>query len=212
MPDPTPQPSATPRRRAPGMTPDQRRAMIVAAALPLVAEYGAAVTTGRIARAAGIGEATVFRVFADKDELLDACVEEAVSPEAVLRELASISTELPLAERLAEVAEAMRAHLDRIGAVVGSLHASGRRRGREAGGQPAPDSRETSVRALTEAVTELLEPDRDVLRLPLDKVAAIFLATLLAQLQGGALGASAPTPAELTDVFLHGVLDRNEDT
>ena len=51
--------------------------MIVAAALPLVAEYGAAVTTSQIARAAGIGEATIFRAFKDKDEVLDACVAEA---------------------------------------------------------------------------------------------------------------------------------------
>ncbi|MCW3844297.1 TetR/AcrR family transcriptional regulator, partial [Micromonospora yasonensis] len=59
-----------PRRRAPGMSPDQRRAMIVRAALPLLATYGAGLTTAQVARAAGIGEATVFRAFADKDALL----------------------------------------------------------------------------------------------------------------------------------------------
>ncbi|MDN0195396.1 TetR/AcrR family transcriptional regulator [Streptomyces sp. S.PNR 29] len=195
-----------PRRRAPGMSPEQRRAMIVAAALPLVAEHGAAVTTARIARAAGIGEATIFRVFADKDELLDACVAEALSPGHVLRELGSIDLELPLPERLTEAAEAMRAHLERIGAVVGALYASGRRRGRPGGEQPAQDDREASARALREAVAELLEPDRDALRLPLEKVAAIFIGTLFAQMRGGALGGDGPTPADLADVLLHGVL------
>ena len=191
------------------MTPDQRRAMIVAAALPLVAEHGAAVTTGRIARAAGIGEATIFRVFADKDELLDACVAEAVSPDHVLRELASVDLELPLAERLTEAAEAMRAHLERIGAVVGALFASGRRRGRPSGEQPTQNDRDASTRVLREAVVELLEPDRAALRLPPAKVAALFIGSLFAQLRSGSLGEDdSPTPAELADVLLHGVLAR----
>ncbi|MDC0771349.1 TetR/AcrR family transcriptional regulator [Streptomyces sp. HD] len=181
--------------------------MIVAAALPLVAEHGAAVTTGRIARAAGIGEATIFRVFADKDELLDACVAEAVSPDHVLRELASVDLELPLAERLAEAADAMRAHLERMGTVLGALHASGRRRGRPDAERPAPADRDASTRSLRDAVSELIEPDRDALRLPVEKVAALFLATLFAQLRGGALGGEdSPTPAELADVLLHGAL------
>ena len=67
------------------MSPEQRRTMIVAAALPLVAEHGAAVTTSQIARAAGIGEATIFRVFADKDEVLDECMAEAVRTDHVVR-------------------------------------------------------------------------------------------------------------------------------
>ncbi|BCK69377.1 TetR family transcriptional regulator [Streptomyces libani subsp. rufus] len=107
--------------------------MIVAAALPLVADYGAAVTTSQIARAAGIGEGTIFRAFKDKDELLDACVTEAVGTDHVLRELASISLDEPLAARLAEAAEALHAHVERMGTVVGALHASGARRGRAPG-------------------------------------------------------------------------------
>ncbi|WP_406214682.1 TetR family transcriptional regulator [Streptomyces decoyicus] len=110
--------------------------MIVAAALPLVAEYGAAVTTSQIARAAGIGEATIFRAFKDKDEVLDACVAEAVGTDHVLRELASISLDEPLAGRLTEAAEALRAHLERLGTVIGALHASGHRRGRQPGAGP----------------------------------------------------------------------------
>jgi hypothetical protein len=46
-----------------------------------------------------------------------------------VRELASISLDEPLAVRLTEAAEALRAHLDRIGAVIGTLHASGHRPG-----------------------------------------------------------------------------------
>ncbi|MGW1995245.1 TetR/AcrR family transcriptional regulator [Embleya sp. NPDC001921] len=109
------------------MDPDSRREMIVRAALPLVIEHGSAVTTRQVARAAGIGEGTIFRVFADKEELLDACVSEALSPAHALAELALVPMEQPLVHRLTEAAAALHAHLDRIGAVVGALHATGGR-------------------------------------------------------------------------------------
>ncbi|MFA1547854.1 TetR/AcrR family transcriptional regulator [Actinomadura chokoriensis] len=122
------------RRRAPGMSPQQRREMIVRTALPLVAEHGTTVTTGQIARAAGIGEATIFRVFADKDELLDACVAEALRNDHVVAEIAEIPLDQPLPGRLAEASAAIEAYLVRMGMVIGALQATGRR-GR---GMPGP--------------------------------------------------------------------------
>ncbi|WP_435604570.1 helix-turn-helix domain-containing protein [Streptomyces sp. bgisy130] len=213
--------------------------MIVAAALPLVAEYGAAVTTSQIARAAGIGEGTIFRAFKDKDELLDACVAEAVGTDHVLRGLASISLDEPLTARLAEAAEALRAHMERMGTVVGALHASGHRRGRGTGpgsreaeaslsdgrggkgslsdgrdrDAPPPDSRTQSVTALRNAVVELLEPDRAAFRLSPEKVAAAFLALLFTRLQAPAPAQEGDAPLsldELIAILLHGTLNAPE--
>src|SRR3954468_11924021 len=131
--------SPTPsRRRAPAMDADQRRAMIVAAALPLVVEYGASVTTAKIAKAAGIGEGTIFRVFPDKDALLHACVAEAVRPDDTVRHLESISLDQPLAHRLIEAAEVIRGHLTRMGAVISALAATGRL---EPPAPPKPDEK-----------------------------------------------------------------------
>jgi AcrR family transcriptional regulator len=199
----------TTRRRAPGMSTAQRREMIVAAALPLVAEYGATVTTSQIARAAGIGEATIFRAFTDKEELLGACMAEAVRPDHAVREIASIPLDQPLEARLAEAAEALGAHLVRMGTLAGALHASGGRRrprpGEEEGERPSPVSREESVAVIRAAVADLFEPG-DSLRLSPEDAAAIFLGLLFTRpltQKTGELSAE-----RLVEVFLHGALSR----
>ncbi|MFD8557277.1 TetR/AcrR family transcriptional regulator [Streptosporangium canum] len=155
------------RRRAPGMSPEQRRHMIVRAALPLVAEYGAAVTTSQIARAAGIGEATIFRAFTDKDELLDACVVEALRPDHALAQLAAIPLDQPLAARLTEAAGTLQAHTARIGTVLGALHASGRR-SRDRHAAPLPAGR-TAGASATGRTGEAPAPARVVQGSPPDQ-------------------------------------------
>jgi len=182
------------------MSPEQRRAMIVAAALPLVAEYGAKVTTSQVARVAGIGEATIFRVFADKEELLDAVLAEALRHDVVIREIASIPLEEPLADRLAEAAEALSAHLTRLISVMGALHTSGYRHER-----PAPErmkGREQVVAELQDAVSELFEPDEQTLRIPREQAGSMFLGLLFSRARPGAVGALGT--AELVDTFLYG--------
>lgn len=193
--------------------------MIVRAALPLVVEYGTSVTTAQIARAAGIGEGTVFRAFGDKDALLDACMAEALRPDDTLAHVSAISLDLPLAERLVEAAEAMRGYLSRMGAVVGALAASGGARrgdptaprpavaeGRdEAGGRPA-SGREARMAATREALAGLFEPERDDLRLPPERLADAFQFLAMAAGRGG----TPLTSAELVDLFLHGALKDGE--
>jgi AcrR family transcriptional regulator len=200
------------------MDPDSRREMIVRAALPLVIEHGSAVTTRQVARAAGIGEGTIFRVFADKEELLDACVREALSPAHALDELALVSMDQPLADRLTEAASALNAHLDRIGAVVGALHAAGglRRSGRPGSHEAAPDRAAGSL-AVREALAELFEPERESLRFSPEQAASIFLGLLFVGTGTTPAGGEPPDPSpqlgvhDLLDAFLHGVLSRPVD-
>ncbi|WFE33511.1 TetR/AcrR family transcriptional regulator [Micromonospora sp. WMMD975] len=198
------------RRRAPGMNAQDRREMIVAAALPLLVEHGSAVTTLQIAKAAGIGEATVFRAFADKDELLDACVSAALRNDLVLAELDAVPLDQPLAARLTEAAATLHAYLDRMGAVIGALQAGGRRGERRG---PADNSatggRAAAVERTHQAVIRLLEPDRAALRLPVEQLAALFLGILMGR-RGEHGGAETPVET-LVDVFLHGVVDPASD-
>ncbi|MFD7439870.1 TetR/AcrR family transcriptional regulator [Streptomyces sp. NPDC059909] len=199
-------PPETGKRRAPAMSPEQRRDMIVRAAIPLVIAHGSSVTTRQIAQAAGIGEGTIFRVFADKDELLQACVAEALSPGNSLAELASIDLGLPLAERLAEAADVLRAHLDRIGAVIGALHTTGgRTRTERPAGGPLPERDDRGMTATRDAVAELFAPERESLRLPPEQLAQLFLGLLLTHPD------DEPDTAALVYVFLHGALTHDHD-
>lgn len=187
------------------MSPDERREMIVAAALPLLVEHGAAVSTAQIAKAAGIGEATIFRAFADKDELLDACVAAALRNDHVLAELDAVPLDQPLAARLTEAATTLHAYLERMGAVIGAVHAAGRRGER---GVPrdrtGTGDRANATEHTRQAVIRLLEPDRATLRLSVEDLAVVFLGMLF-----GRRGAPAgDIPIEtLVDVFLHGAVD-----
>ncbi|MFI6595980.1 TetR/AcrR family transcriptional regulator [Nonomuraea sp. NPDC050536] len=198
------------RRRAPGMSPEERRAMIVAAALPLVAEYGTAVTTSQIARAAGIGEATIFRVFADKEEVLDACMHEAMRPDNAVKQIASISLDQPLPDRLSEAADALSAHLTRMGTIAGALYGSGHRRpAREATVQNEQEmerGRIASIEVIKDAVAELFEPDQDRLRLPAGQIAGVFLALTFTRGRVNGLAEGA----DLIEIFLYGALKAEE--
>jgi AcrR family transcriptional regulator len=195
------------------MSQADRREMIVRAALPLIAESGSAVTTSQIARAAGIGEATIFRAFTDKDELLDACVAEAMRPDHALAELAAIPMDQPLAARLTDAAHALHAHLDRLGTVVGALHASGRtnlreRQAPEGRGTAGPSAgRSASFHATHEALAALFEPERDRLRLPPERLATLFMALLFSRPRL-ATGEPKwePSAEEMVEVFIHGAL------
>lgn len=125
---------------------------------------------------------------------------EALSPEHAIRELDAIDLSQPLPDRLAEAAEALQAHLARMGAIAGSLgHGGGKHPGTVRGA-----GRTESTTRIRAALADLLEPDRAALRRPPEQIAALFFGLLFTQPRTD----DEPdlTPQELAEVFLHGAL------
>ncbi|WP_202107040.1 TetR/AcrR family transcriptional regulator [Agromyces seonyuensis] len=91
--------SERPRRAAP-MSPDDRRIAIARAAVPLLVEHGRDVTTKQLAEAAGVAEGTLFRVFDDKDAIIDAAVVEFLDPAPFRDQLRGIDPEDPLETKI----------------------------------------------------------------------------------------------------------------
>jgi len=112
------------RSRAAALPPEERRARIVEATLPLLLAHGTALTTRQIAEAAGIAEGTIFRVFPDKESLIAAVVEAALDTTAVDAQLEAIDATVPLDDRLIAAVEILRrrmADVLQLRAAVGIL-------------------------------------------------------------------------------------------
>lgn len=214
----------TVRRRAPAMSGDDRRAAIIEATLPLLAEHGTKVTTSQIAQAAGIAEGTVFRAFRDKQELIDHCLQQAFHPEDGLAAIRAVPRDEPLEVRLRVVAHGMADRMRRIGALMHALSATGYRM-EQIHDKKRLGDRDQWVSDTTDALVELIGPDAGALRLAPERVAQLFLGVVFStQFAGRMRGCAGPSEDtaddayamnELVDVFLHGVVNdtsRNGET
>lgn len=112
-------PPESPRAR---LTPDDRRAAIVEATVPLLTTHGVGVTTRQIAEAAGVAEGTLFRVFDDKHVILVAALARALDPEPVVEQVARIDAARPLDAVLREVVEVVASRSQEIRGVMAVAH------------------------------------------------------------------------------------------
>ncbi len=97
------------RRRVPALAPEERRAALIDATIPLLHEHGLDVSTRQIAQAAGVAEGTIFGVFETKTSLVVCSVIKALDPQPTLDALAAIDRSQPLRERLIRAAELIHA-------------------------------------------------------------------------------------------------------
>ncbi|MCL2735698.1 MAG: TetR/AcrR family transcriptional regulator [Propionibacteriaceae bacterium] len=96
------------------MSVEERRRDIIAATVPLLEEEGFAVSTRRIADAAGIAEGTVFRVFSTKQELLRAAVNSVMDPADLIARIDAIDPAGTLEEKLSEVLDIVQESATRV--------------------------------------------------------------------------------------------------
>ncbi|WP_309113806.1 TetR/AcrR family transcriptional regulator [Saccharothrix sp.] len=190
------------RRRAPAMSPEDRREAIVAATVPLLYDHGANVTTSQIAKAAGIAEGTVFRAFKDKQELLATCVKSVLAVDAELRFLEDARQAATLPERLSWAISAVSGYLDRMWKLMSVLRDSGYHPDHEK--QKGPP---VEMQRISEGVARLFGPDADDLRIDASLAARLLLGLVFTnRMQGDGFGDSAADTDQLVELFLHGVL------
>lgn len=186
--------------RAAAMPADERRAAIIAATLPLLMQHGTALTTRQIAESAGIAEGTIFRVFPDKDTLIQAVVEAALDPAVAEAALAEIDRAQPLEQRLTAAVEIIQRRLVdiwRLFSAVGfdSVKNRGRHKNPELVG-----------------LSELFEPEHNLLNREPRASAQILYALTLA-LSHPMLTIDPPSPpADVVAILLDGIRRPAPDT
>jgi len=182
------------RERARPLAPEERRAAILDAVIPLIKQHGREVSTRQMAEAADVAEGTLFRAFDDKESILRAAAERFMDPVPFLDRLRGIDPARPTEEKLAEVMTALR---DRFEGVIGFSMALGL--------SGPPPSRHDQHEWLV-VLQELFRPEE--LAVPVETV-AYFLRLI-------AFGSAIPLfnqphpfdTDELVDLALHGVLPR----
>jgi AcrR family transcriptional regulator len=198
------------------MSTEDRQEAIAVAAIPLLAEHGMHVTTGQIAKAAGIAEGTIFRVFKDKQELLDFCVLRAFRTRELVDRMKAIPADRPLTDRLIDAMTMIDEMAARLGTLMHTLGATGYRpdeskhkEDAEAGGKPPMlDEFERT----TTALAELLSSSRDELRLPADRAAGYLIGlTFMTRMQAVRAARTEQKEqesfvSEIVDLFMNGAI------
>jgi AcrR family transcriptional regulator len=180
--------------RAAPLQPEERKAAIIAATERLIVAEGGAVSTRAIAKAAGIAEGTIFRVFPTKEAIIDAIFADAFSREPLIAALAAIDLDQSLEARMEEVVAVIQRRMRRMMALFAAV---GFRK------PPAPHEPRWNL----PEIAAVLEPDADRLRLPTAEAARMIMAMVMA-IANPMFGRVDIQAKEIVDLVLNGITQR----
>jgi AcrR family transcriptional regulator len=160
----------------------------------LLRTIGPSVTTKEIARAAAVAEGTIFSVFADKEDLVEAAARAGFDPGPTAARLAAIDPTLSIDDRLAEAVELLQAYLDGVWQLMSTL-CVGRDKSHADANFFAP---------LADALGRLVEGDRRNLRVAPTAAGHLLLSVVVASSHPMIAGPQPSSPPEIVTLFLDG--------
>jgi AcrR family transcriptional regulator len=200
------------RARARPLSPEERRAAIIAATVPLLTTHGGDVSTRLIAEAAGVAEGTIFRVFPDKRALFHAVAEHVMNPPGDRDDMAATLADLStLRDKVVRVVERMEVRSYQVMTVMMALRSVWMSDAAEHGDrdhQPGPPKFLIEARQhLLDNLTELLfAPHADQLRIAPEQAALALRSLVLGSRHPGMPASERHLTAdEVADVLLLGV-------
>jgi AcrR family transcriptional regulator len=191
------------------MAPEERRAALISATIPLLHQHGLEVSTRQIAQAAGVAEGTIFGVFEDKNSLVVMALIRALDPQPTLDALDRIDRGLDLRLRMIAAANRVNERFRDSARLVSAArmlvfaneeHAEARKQ--------MANTRERLLASLT----AVIEPDAHQLRRPPCAVAGLLLLMCGANWYGPYGDPARFDGAEMVSLLLDGLLVRTDQT
>ncbi|GAA4901586.1 TetR/AcrR family transcriptional regulator [Tessaracoccus lubricantis] len=187
------------------MPPEERRASLIEATLPLLLTHGPSLTTKQVAEAAGVAEGTIFRVFTSLPDLIAATTREALSAARLQRDIAAVD---PGDSLLAKSQAAIVILTQRMTDIRSLLHTVHHAPGAD-GGECLRTELEARKDELEQWLLGQLEPHVDELSVPPAQYVEFLRTLALGHVFNYAHGSAALTPETLASLALSGARKAN---